>query len=52
MVGVGPLSNVIGVEATLVGASVLCAASLGGALAVRDFRELRRLDEEPVTAPS
>lgn len=45
-VAAGPLSDAVGVGATLVGAALLMGVGLVGALAVRDFRELRRLDVE------
>jgi MFS family permease len=45
-VAVGPLSDAVGVGPTLVGAAVLMAIGLAGALSVRDFRELRRLDDD------
>jgi MFS family permease len=45
---VGPLSDVVGVEATLIGAGALAAIALVGALAVPEFRNLRRLDEAEV----
>ena len=48
LVVVGPISDLIGVGATLVGAAALAAAALVGALLVRDVRELERLDAEPV----
>lgn len=47
---VGPVSDAIGVGATLAGAACLMLASIVGALSVRDFRELRRLDAEPAAA--
>jgi MFS family permease len=43
----GPLSDAIGVGATLVAAAALMTIGLAAALSVRDFRELRRLDDEP-----
>ncbi len=47
MVVAGPVSSAIGTEATLIGSGLLAAAGLVGTLSVRDFRELRRLDEQP-----
>ena len=47
MVVVGPISSAIGVEAALVGAALLAAAGLVGTLSVSEFRNLRRLDEQP-----
>ncbi len=49
MVVAGPVSSAIGTEATLIGSGLLAAAGLVGTLSVRDFRELRRLDEQPST---
>ena len=49
-VAAGPLSDAIGVGATLVGAALLMAVGLVGALSVRDFRELRRLDDAAAAA--
>ena len=49
---VGPLSQVIGVETTLVLAGLLAAAALASALSVPDFRHLRRLDDEPAAEPA
>ena len=51
MVIVGPLSALIGIEATLIASAVLAAGGLVGALSVRDFRNLRRLDEHPESNP-
>ena len=42
-----PLSDAIGVGATLVAAAALMTIGLAAALSVRDFRELRRVDDEP-----
>jgi MFS family permease len=50
MVVVGPLSSIIGVETTLIVFALLAAAALVGALSVRDFRELRRIEDEPGAA--
>ncbi len=47
---VGPLSSSIGAEATLIASGLLAAAGLIGTLSVRDFRNLRRLDERPSTS--
>ncbi len=49
-VAAGPLSDAIGVGATLVGAALLMTVGLVGALSVRDFRELRRLDDAAAAA--
>ncbi len=48
----GPLADAIGVGPTLVGAAALMAAGVAGALSVRDFRELRRLDDRPGAGPA
>ena len=48
----GPLAGAIGVGPTLVGAAALMAAGVAGALSVRDFRELRRLDDRPGAGPA
>ncbi len=48
----GPLADAIGVGPTLVGAAALMAAGVAGALSVRDFRELRRLDTAPDASPA
>ena len=45
----GPLSDAIGVGATLVAAAALMTIGLAAALSVRDFRELRRLDDDTTT---
>ena len=49
-VAAGPLLDAIGVGATLVGAALLMTVGLVGALSVRDFRELRRLDDAAAAA--
>jgi hypothetical protein len=41
----GPLAGAVGLGPTLVGAALLMAVGLVGALATRDFRNLRRLDD-------
>jgi MFS family permease len=41
----GPVASQIGVRNTLLGAAVLAAVGLTGALSVRDVRELRRIGE-------
>jgi MFS family permease len=54
MVVVGPLSEAIGVSATLVGAAAVGGAALAAALAARSVRDLRRKDlvsEELVADP-
>ena len=48
----GPLAGAIGVGPTLVGAAALMAGGVAGALSVRDFRELRRLDDRPGAGPA
>ena len=48
----GPLAGAIGVGPTLVGAAALMAAGVAGALSVRDFRELRRLDDVQGASPA
>lgn len=48
----GPLAGAIGVGPTLVGAAALMAAGVAGALSVRDFRKLRRLDDRPGAGPA
>lgn len=47
LVIVGPIAAAVGVAHTLVGAAVLGAAALVGALSVRDVRDLERRDAEP-----
>jgi MFS family permease len=44
MFAVGPLSDWIGVETTLVVSAAIGALALAGALPSRDVRDLRRLD--------
>jgi MFS family permease len=44
---VGPLAAAVGTHATLIAAALLAAASSVAVLAVRDIRELERLDETP-----
>ncbi|HET8606460.1 MAG TPA: MFS transporter, partial [Gaiellaceae bacterium] len=52
LVIVGPIADALGVGTTLVGAAALGAASLAGALAVRDVRDLERRDAEPEPSPA
>ena len=42
----GPLAGAVGPGAALVGAALLMAVGLVGALGTRDFRNLRRLDDD------
>ncbi len=43
----GPISNLVGVENTLVGAALVVVLATGPVVAVADVRNLRRLEVEP-----
>jgi hypothetical protein len=44
----GPISNLVGVENTLIGAALVVVLATAAVVAVADVRNLRRLEVEPV----
>jgi hypothetical protein len=43
----GPISNLVGVENTLIGAALVVVLATAAVVAVADVRNLRRLEVEP-----